>query len=49
MTEFIKIKSLEQVFLSDFQIIAWLKEQTQCTSTASKVYRFIKTNNPPKK
>ena len=49
MVEFIKIKSLEQVFLSDFQIISWLKDQTKCTSTASKVYRFIKTNNPPKK
>lgn len=49
MIEFIKIKSLEQVFVSDFQIISWLKEQTNCTSTASKVFKFIKKYNPPKK
>jgi len=49
MNEFIKIKSMQQVFLSDFQIINWLKDQTQCTSTASKVFKFIKKYNPPKK
>ena len=48
MNEFIKIKSMQQVFFSDFQIINWLKDQTNCTSTASKVYNFVKKNNPPK-